>query len=112
MVVTYGEESVLLTGDLPSTEEGELMRAGLPKDITIYKAGHHGSKYSSGEQLLSYIKPEYAVISAGKNNKYGHPNPEAMERLQKYSKEILSTIDKGAITFSMDGKSVNISMEK
>lgn len=112
MVITYGDESVLLTGDLPSTEEGELMRVGLPKEITIYKAGHHGSKYSSGEQLLSYIKPEYSVISAGRDNKYGHPNPEALERLQKYSKEILSTIDKGAITFLIDGKNLKVETEK
>lgn len=112
MVVTYGDESFLLTGDLPSIEEGELIRAGLPKGITVYKAGHHGSKYSSGEQLLSYIKPEYSVISAGKDNKYGHPNPEALERLQKYSKEIISTIDKGAITFVADGKSMEIVTEK
>ena len=112
MIITYGDESVLLTGDLPSTEEGELMRAGLPKKITVYKAGHHGSKYSSSEQLLSYIKPEYSVISAGKNNKYGHPSPQALERLQKYSKEILSTIDKGAITFITDGKSLEVVTEK
>lgn len=112
VVIIYGDESVLLTGDLPGTEEGELMRAGLPKNITVYKAGHHGSKYSSGEQLLSYSKPEYSVISAGKNNKYGHPNSEALERLQKYSKEILSTIDKGAITFMMDGKSLEVVTEK
>ena len=112
MVIAYGDESILLTGDLPSTEEDELLRAGLPKNITIYKAGHHGSKYSSGEQLLSYSKPEYSVISAGKNNKYGHPNPEALERLQKYSKEILSTIDKGVITFVLDGKSTEVLTEK
>lgn len=122
MVITYGDESVLLTGDLPSTHEGELMSGILSlrpsrelassHHITIYKAGHHGSKFSSGEQLLSYIKPEYAVISAGKNNKYGHPNPEAMSRLQTYSQEILSTIDKGTITFLLDGKSVALSTEK
>jgi competence protein ComEC len=112
MVITYGDETFLLTGDLPSTEEGELIRAGLPKGITVYKAGHHGSKYSSGEQLLSYIHPEYSIISAGKNNKYGHPNPEALERLQKYSKEILSTINYGNITFETDGKNMEMKTEK
>lgn len=121
LVITYGEESVLLTGDLPTTHEGELIggllslrqsREFANSSVTIYKAGHHGSKYSSGEQLLSYIRPEYAVISAGKDNKYGHPNPEALERLTTYSKEIISTVDKGTITFLLDGKSVAIETEK
>lgn len=117
MVITYGDESVLLTGDLPSAHEGELLdgllhllpsheRGG--SHVTIYKAGHHGSKYSSGQQLLSYIRPEYAVISAGKDNKYNHPNPEAVTRLQTYAQEILSTIQKGTITFFLDGKTVEI----
>lgn len=112
MVITYGDESFLLTGDLPTTHEGELIANGLPNNITVYKAGHHGSKYSSGEQLLSYIHPEYAVISAGKDNKYGHPNPETLERLQKSSKEILSTIDRGTITFVTDGKTMEVKTSK
>jgi competence protein ComEC len=112
VVVTYGDTSFLLTGDLPSIEEQKLIDAGLPKNITAYKAGHHGSKYSSGEQLLSYIRPEYSVISAGKNNTYGHPNSEAMELLKKYSKEIISTIDRGTITFVTDGKKIDIETRK
>ena len=112
LVLTYGDTSVLLTGDLSTTHEGELFGSALPRKVTIYKAGHHGSKFSSGEQLLSYIKPEYVVISAGKDNKYGHPNLEAIERLTTYSKEILSTIDKGTITFLLDGKSVELRTEK
>ncbi len=110
--VIYGDESFLLTGDLPSTEEQKLISGGLTKNITVYKAGHHGSKYSSGEQLLTYIKPEYVIISAGKNNRYGHPNIEAIERLQKYSKEILSTIDRGTISFLTDGRMVEVKTEK
>jgi beta-lactamase superfamily II metal-dependent hydrolase len=112
VLVTYGDETFLLTGDLPSTEEGKLISAGLPKDITVYKAGHHGSKYSSGEQLLSYITPEYAIVSAGRDNKYGHPNPEAIARLETSSKEILSTIDHGTITFLTDGKRVEMETSK
>jgi beta-lactamase superfamily II metal-dependent hydrolase len=112
VVVKYGETSFLLTGDLPSTEESQLITDVLPKHITVYKAGHHGSKYSSGEQLLTYIRPEYSVISAGKNNKYGHPNTETLERLEKYSKEILSTIDRGTITFVTDGKKMEVETDR
>lgn len=112
MVVTYGEHTFLLTGDLPTIHEGELINAGLPRGITVYKAGHHGSKYSSGDQLLSYIRPEYAVISAGKDNTYGHPNPEAVERLEKYAKEIISTIDRGKMTFITDGMLMEVETSK
>ncbi len=112
MVVTYGDESFLLTGDLPGTEEPKLLQQDLPKNVTVYKAGHHGSKYSSGEQLLSYIHPEYAVISAGKDNRYGHPNSETLERLQKYSKEIISTIDRGTISFVTDGRMMEVETSK
>lgn len=108
MIIRYGDKSFLLTGDLPTTKESKLFRPELQKNITVYKAGHHGSKYSSGEQLLSYIKPEYSIISAGKDNRYGHPNPEALGRLQKYSQEIISTIERGTITFSTNGKNLEV----
>lgn len=117
VVVLYGAKSFLLTGDLPSTSESKLISSGLSEsafggNITVYKAGHHGSKFSSGEQLLTYIRPEYSVISAGKDNKYGHPSPEAIARLEKYSKEILSTIEKGTITFITDGRNIEVETEK
>lgn len=112
VVLSYGVYTFLLTGDLGSEREASLITNGLTKNITVYKAGHHGSDTSSGEQLLSYIKPEYAVISAGKDNKYGHPSPEALLRLQKHSKEVLSTIDNGTITFVTDGKMLEVDGEK
>jgi beta-lactamase superfamily II metal-dependent hydrolase len=112
MVVTYGAESVLLTGDLPSVDEGALLSDTLPHHVTIYKAGHHGSKYSSGDQLLSYIHPEYSVVSVGKNNRYGHPNPEALNRLTAYSQEILSTTERGTVTFLLDGETAQMATSK
>lgn len=112
VVVKYGEHSFLLSGDLTAKYEPYLIQSALPKHVTVYKAGHHGSKTSSGEQLLTYIKPEYAVISAGKDNKYGHPNPEAVSRLEKYAKEILSTIDRGTITFASDGRVMEVETGK
>lgn len=111
-VLTYGEHSFLLTGDLTVKYEPLLLQSVLPKHVTVYKAGHHGSKTSSGEQLLTYIRPEYAVISAGKDNRYGHPAPEALERLRRYSKEILSTIDHGTISFVSDGRILEVETEK
>lgn len=112
LVLVYGEHSFLLTGDLGTSYEHALINDKLPKKVTVYKAGHHGSNTSSGALLLSRITPEYSIISAGKDNKYGHPNSETIERLQKYSRETLSTIDKGSITFSSNGKMVEVVTKK
>lgn len=116
VLLTYSDNSFLLTGDLPSSREPMLLDGSnspyIKKNITVYKAGHHGSKTSSSELLLSYIQPEYTVISAGKDNRYGHPNSETLERLQKYSDTILSTIDRGTISFITDGKSIDIRTDK
>ena len=111
-LLTYGEHSFLLTGDLGSSYEHALITDKLSKKVTVYKAGHHGSNTSSGELLLSRITPEYSVISAGKNNKYGHPHIETIERLQKYSQEILSTIDRGTITFISDGELMRVTTSR
>lgn len=100
ILLEYKGKTFLLTGDLPTGEENKIL-GELPNAVDVYKAGHHGSKYSSGEVLLSKIKPDYSVISAGKDNKYGHPNEETLERLTRYSKSVLSTIDLGDITFSV-----------
>ena len=112
MVLTYGEHSFLLTGDLPQVYEPRLIGDVLPHQVTVYKAGHHGSKTSSSELLLSYIHPEYAVISAGKNNRYGHPHQETLDRLHTYAKEILSTVDRGGITFVSNGTMIDLETEK
>lgn len=112
VVLVYGNHSFLLTGDLTSKYEASLIGAALPRNVTVYKAGHHGSNTSSGAQLLSYARPEYSVISAGKDNRYGHPHPEALERLEKYSKEVLSTVDHGTISFESDGRLLDIEKER
>jgi competence protein ComEC len=112
VLVTYGEHSFLLTGDLPSRREPQLFGSSLPHGVTVYKAGHHGSKTSSGEALLTYIRPEYAVISVGRDNRYGHPDAETIGRLEKYSKEILSTSDRGTITFASDGRMMEVEADK
>lgn len=112
VLLKYGERTFLLAGDLSTKHELKLIGDHVPKHVTVFKAGHHGSKTSSGVQLLTYIKPEYAVISAGKDNKYGHPHVETLDRLSTYAKETLSTIDRGTITFISDGRIIDIETGK
>ena len=107
--VVYGSTSFMLTGDLPSPYEDYLVGLDatdgeLPS--TVLKAGHHGSKYSSDSLWLSAVHPAYVVISAGKGNTYGHPNPEAIDRIKREGATLLSTIDRGTITFTSDGASL------
>lgn len=103
--VVYGETEVLLTGDAPQSVENYLVMLGtttLASDIL--KAGHHGSKTSSGSMFLEAVHPRYTIISAGKGNTYGHPHEETLARLRAASTTILATYDVGNIVFESDGK--------
>ena len=90
--------SLLLTGDLGS--EGE---QGLELGhFTVFKAGHHGSKYSNSEGLLRHIQPQLSIISCGFNNRYGHPHKETIERLQAVGSQIFRTDLQGCIQLRFD----------
>lgn len=109
MRVVYGSTSFMLTGDAPSDIEDHLVALDandgeLP--TTVLKAGHHGSKYSTDDEWLAALRPRFVAISAGKDNPYGHPNPETMARIRKEGARILSTIDLGTLRFVSDGKEV------
>ena len=90
---------ILITGDRTATGEWDLMRSTELPDVDILVAGHHGSKYSTSQFLLDGVKPETVVISVGKNNFYGHPAPELLERLEQYHCGILRTDLDGTVIF-------------
>ena len=105
--LVYGTTSFLLTGDSPINVENFLAEYDGPSlRTTALKLGHHGSKTSSGDAYLESVQPEYAVISAGKNNRYHHPSPETMERVTAHHIRTISTVDQGTITFQTDGQSL------
>jgi competence protein ComEC len=113
ILLTYKQFSFLFTGDLPETRERELIASRkLPRDLTVLKLGHHGSKYSSGSELLSYTKPKYVIVSAGKGNNYGHPSKEVLERVQKVKSKVLRTDEMGDISFVMKGNGLEVKREK
>ena len=88
---------VLITGDMKNDTEWALLKKYSIPDIEILVVGHHGSKYSSDEAFLAAIKPEIAVISVG-DNSYGHPAPEAVERLERIGAAVRRTDTEGSIT--------------
>ena len=67
----------------------------------VLKAAHHGSKSSTGENFLKAAGPLYGLISAGRDNRYGHPHPETLERFYKSGTKILSTQNLGAVTIQV-----------
>ena len=99
----------MLTGDSPKTiEEYLVMLDGENLESDVLKAGHHGSKTSSAESFLGNVAPKYSIISAGKDNKYGHPHEEVIDALNQFGSVILSTQDDGMIVFESDGENVFI----
>jgi competence protein ComEC len=104
--LSYGNTSAILTGDSPIAIETYLVGLygeGLNSDIL--KAGHHGSKTSSSESFVRSISPDIAIISAGKNNRYGHPHKDVTELFQKLDVDIFNTATLGTILCESDGVS-------
>jgi competence protein ComEC len=108
--LVYGTTTFLFTGDSPQNIEGHLAFMD-PDGIksTVLKLGHHGSKTSTSEYFLSKVRPEYAIVSAGKCNRYGHPHKEVVERLNARDIQIFNTADVGTVTFTSDGVRLNVS---
>ena len=91
--------SFLFTGDLEKEGEEELMTSYPNLKVRVLKAGHHGSKDSSSEAFLDQLKPSLALVSAGENNRYKHPNDETLERFKERHIKVLRTDQDGAIRF-------------
>lgn len=108
--LNYLNNSFLFMGDLEKEKELEILDKDLNSDVL--KVGHHGSKYSSSAQFLVKVKPKYAIISAGKNNKYNHPDNITIEKLEYLNTEIHQTKDEGSIKITSDGSNITINSLK
>jgi competence protein ComEC len=105
--LTYGEFSVLLTGDMQETNEARLVSKNMTTlDAEVFKAGHHGSRTSSSSTFLNAVTPEVVIISLGAGNTYGHPHQEALDRLSAAGTEhVFRTDVDGTITLTTNGSS-------
>lgn len=103
----YKEVSGILTGDLDIEGETCLLNKGKISDVDFLKAGHHGSKGSSGEEFLEKARPELTIISCGKKNRYGHPHEELIERLEACKSKIVRTYN-GAVTIESNGEYLRV----
>ncbi|MDP2651162.1 MAG: ComEC/Rec2 family competence protein [bacterium] len=106
--LTYGESEFLLTGDAGLKTEQILVNLGDTLESDVLKAGHHGSRTSTSPNFATAVGPLFAVISAGKDNSYGHPHKEVLNTLNNIGSRILNTAESGTIKFETDGKSLRI----
>lgn len=111
--LSQGDFQMLLTGDLEKSGEDWLMEQARPATqnplrCTILDAGHHGASNATGEALLDLAQPGVVLISCGKNNRYGHPAPETLQRLEERGIRWYSTAEVGAIQVQVGKKKVKI----
>lgn len=110
--IVYGDTSFLFTGDAEREEEQDILNAGYSLESTVLKVGHHGSNTSTTYPFLREIMPEYAVISAGENNSYGHPTEDTLSRLRDAVVTVFRTDMQGHIICTSDGKDVSFTVER
>lgn len=97
--------SVLLTGDAERDQLEKMADEGLLEDVDVLKVGHHGSKVAVDEEALSILKPEFALVSCGARNRYGHPAKETLDLLGSFGSQVVRTDDSGTVrvSFGQDG---------
>jgi competence protein ComEC len=107
----FGERAFMLPGDAEKQAEREILAETAAESLRadVLKVGHHGSKNSTTEEFLAAVHPRVAVISAGENNRYGHPSPELLERLERARVRVLRTDRDGAVHILTDGRRLEIS---
>lgn len=102
--------SLLFTGDIEEIAEKEILNEYKNNlyllNSTILKVGHHGSKTSSTQDFINAVKPKIALIGVGKNNKFGHPNDQVIERLKENGVKVYRTDEMGEISISVNYKGI------
>jgi competence protein ComEC len=106
--VTYGQRSLLLTGDMEKPMERNALAGAEPLHADILKVGHHGSNTSSIDPFLDAVSPRFAVISDGFENTFRHPHPKVLERLAAHHARVLRTDQDGLITVRTDGRRISV----
>lgn len=108
MRLSAGKVNMMFMGDLGKEGERNLISSGVLNKCSILKAGHHGSKNSSGEDFLSITKPFISIVSCGENNLYGHPNKETLERFNETGSRIYRTDRDGEIIVRIRDRGVDV----
>lgn len=106
--LVYGENELLLTGDIETKVERELLSIGANLDSDFLKVPHHGSKTSTTAEFLDAVAPEAAFIQVGAGNRYGHPHSTVLQRLKERGIKVYRTDTDGRIELILDGLSYKV----
>ena len=108
--MTYGNNRFLFTGDMEGVAENKLLNKFSKEDIAcdVLKVGHHGSYTATSERFLDALNPKYALISCGKNNDYGHPHTNILNRLQNNGVTTYRTDEDGTVIVFSNGRDMNV----
>lgn len=110
--LTYGTTSFLLTGDAEMPANKAILNHGFDVRSTVLKLGHHGSRTSTNEDWLQRVQPQLGIISAGKDNSFGHPHPEVIAALENLKIPYIRTDEHGTIIVTSDGSTIHVTSEK
>lgn len=110
--VDFGETSFLFTGDMERSAEEDLLESGAWLEADVLKVGHHGSDTSTSYPFLREVDPDYAVISVGENNDYGHPSEDTLSRLRDDDVTVYRTDLQGDVVCTSDGTSLTFTVER
>ncbi len=106
--VRWREVSIVLTGDIGKDVERHLAGRLRPARLRVVKVPHHGSLTSSTTEFISALRPQVAVVSVGRANRFGHPVPEVLDRYRRTGVDIFRTDRDGAVTVDTDGYSLDV----
>lgn len=110
LLLKNGKNSFLFTGDAEETAETDILKNGIDISADVYKVGHHGSRSSTSKKFFKAVDPDYAVISCGEGNSYGHPHAETLNTLRTNGVSVYRTDEEGAIIATADGKTISFNV--
>jgi competence protein ComEC len=110
--LTYKGKSFLFTGDASEASEADMIKQGYDLKADVLKVGHHGSSTATSAAFLKAVNPQYAVISVGLGNSYGHPAKNTLDKLGKANVKVYRTDKNGTVIFSYDGGNLKVTTEK
>ncbi len=110
--LTYKNKSFLFMGDAEELSENEILKNNYDLKCDVIKLGHHGSRSSTSTKFLNEVMPSAAVISAGKDNDYGHPHKETMIKLQRANIPVYRTDESGTIILFSDGDNISFNVKE
>lgn len=110
--IIYGNNKFLFTGDAEYVSEYEILDNNIDISADVLKVGHHGSYTSTSDKFLNAVKPKYAVICVGRDNRYNHPVKSVMEKLKKNNIDVYRTDECGNIVLTSDGENITFNVNK